>query len=252
MCGLRTRSRGITPALVERNIQTFIENGATPSDVQFVNDFFTRYSRAQCCLPKGHDGPCKHKLESLFPEFRNKIADCHITPGNSGLFHNRAARHHPIQLLRSARLDVGRIDTSFAIPLEFGGTGFTTATAYFDWAALLTMQKGYVPSSDVLPYLEKYREHAEFLSHYYYSTYRLSVVNDEGYLCDPFTFQSFELDDWSAGDVIQFAHILPVSDTAYRTRGLNTIPATRETNMLQGDRPWTEFISLLKERIAKH
>lgn len=253
MCGQPTNARGFTEKKLNDAIDLFIENGADEEDVLFVSGFATLHGQSVCCLPKEHEGPCKHKLDTLFDKvFESKLKDCFITPGNKGLFFNRAARHFPIQLLRTARLDVGPTDEPFAIPIEFGGTGFTTATAYFDWAALITKVKGFIPTDAFKPYLETYEDHAEYLRDYYQSIYRMQIVNDEGYLCDPFTLETLSLDMWAEGHEIQFAHVLPVSDSAYRTRGLNTIPATRRTNMLQGEKPWTEFIEELKVHIAKH
>ena len=194
-----------------------------------------------------------HKLDSMFGDvFGGKLKDCFITPGNKGMFYNRAARHFPIQLLRTARQTVGPTDDAFAIPIEFGGTGFTTATAYFDWGSLITHVKGFEPTDAIKPYLNIYQEHGDFLREYYLTNYRMQIVTEEGYLCDPFTLETLDLDMWEEGHEIQFAHVLPVSDVSYRTRGLNTIPATRRTNMLQGDLPWTQFIDELKVHIAKH
>jgi len=253
MCGKLTRARGIKLSELLPKLEFFKSLGPTSSEILWVEEFLDKHSRARCCLPKGHAGPCMHKLDAAVPSsFKSKIADCHRTPGDKGLFMNRAARHFPIQLLRSARIQLGKVDTPFAIPLEFSGTGFTTATAYFDWASLLTLQQGFVANDFYSSHISKYREHAEFLARYYLSSYRLKIVNDEGYLCDPFTFETLKLQWWNEGHHIQFGHVLPVSDTEYRTRGMNIIPMTRETNMLQGDRPWTQFIEELKVHIAKH
>lgn len=253
MCGKRTNSRGFTEAKLTDALGAFVRSGATDDDLKFVRAFATLHAHSVCCLPKGHSGRCMHKLDTLFDKsLANKLKDCFITPGNKGLFFNRAARHFPIQLLRTARQTVGPTDTPFAVPIEFAGTGFTTATAYFDWAALITRVKGFFPTDAIKPHLETYEYHAEFLRDYYRTNYRIQIVNDEGYLCDPFTLETLDIDMWEEGHEIQFAHVLPVSDVSYRTRGLNTIPATRRTNMLQGDLPWTEFIDELKVHIAKH
>ena len=253
MCGSRTTARGFTEAKLENAIELFKEHGATAEDIDFVRAFALIFGHSCCCLPVGHKGPCKHKLDTIFPEiFESKLKDCFITPGNKGMFFNRAARHFPIQLLRTARYTVGPTDDPFAIPIEFGSTGFMTATAYFDWGSLITQVKGFEPTEAIELYLDTYQEHSEFLRDYYLTNYRMQIVNDEGYLCDPFTLETLDLDMWAEGHEIQFAHVLPVSDSAYRTRGLNTVPTTRRTNMLQGEKPWTEFIEELKVHIAKH
>ena len=131
--------------------------------------------------------------------------------------------------------------------------------AAFDFASLLTLQKGNVYKKNFAPdIISKFQEHAEYLVKFYKETYNIRIVNDEGYLCDPWTLETLEQEWWNAKEKsknrnqIQFCHVIPVCSDKYLTRGMNVIPMTRDTNYQQGDRSFPEFVRITKEHAAKH
>ena len=123
----------------------------TEEDVFFYKNFYKHFSTPKCVLPKGHSD-LVHVLKKFFPEqYAKKIKDCDTTPGDDDiLYKNRARRIFPIQVNKKQytvlndlhKWKASKIFMKAAIPTEFGGTNFTIATAHFDLAAILMLQKG--------------------------------------------------------------------------------------------------------------
>jgi hypothetical protein len=267
MCGA-TLDKGVQKDTFTEALSRLSDYEITPLEVNFYTEFYSRHSQARCCLPKGHSGKCQHLLSSYYTDnFKNKIADCTQAPGaDDVVFKNRTARYYPIQvtneqetILRDLFKLKQKVKLKAAVPVDQAGTSYTCATAAFDFASLLILQKGNVYKKNFpADVLVKFKEHAEYLVKFYKETYNIRIVNSEGYLCDPWTLETLQPEWWNAKEKsknrnqIQFCHIIPVCSDKYLTRGLNVIPMTRDTNYQQGDRSFPEFVRLTKEHAAKH
>ncbi len=240
-----------------------IKNYLAPEDSAFFSKVFTQKSRLNlCCLPKDHEGKCSGSFEKFFAkQFANKIKDCATTPGDDDiLFKNRARRTFPIQVSKAQYRQLNQEHKwkgnnqklKAAVPLEHGGTPFTVATAQFDFACLLLLQKGVIHNlpESVLPTMEnRAREIVARLR-----SERIFITNSTGYLCDAvvgYTLEpewySIEEDSGSNPNQIQFGHINPISANKYMTRGMNVIPITRRGNIIQSDNPLSEVHLFIKE-----
>lgn len=254
---LKALNAGTQKKTIEESLSKLTKLDISESDVNYILEFFNTHSKPLCCLPKGHSGPCQHDAtsskNSLVPKlFFSKLKDCHTSAGNTGFFKNRISRSNPVQVLRKFRFADTKDVTKVAIPLEFSGTGYTAACSQWDWISLLMHQQGIQLSEFMIANADLLLNHAAFLTQFYKQTFNINLVNEDGYLCDPYDNSAFTIDQWSEGHQIQFAHILPVSDRAYMTRGMNTIPMTRRTNIAQQDMSWTEFIAWIKKDIHRH
>ena len=230
----------------------------TNAERDFYDSFFHSHSGAICCLPKGHSGKCRTTLAGFFTDkFANKIKDCNTAPGaDDVLFKNRCKRSFPIQVtkrqettLRSEYNLKQKVKLKAGIPLENAGTNFTVATAEFDFAALLLLQKGvtYTMPADIK---EALHYHALRLV-IQYNKRGIFIVKD-GYLCDPILGDVLEpewytIDDDRSPYQIQFGHVTPLSDTKFMTRGGNVLPLTRRANLIQSDTPLDEVAAIIKQ-----
>jgi hypothetical protein len=217
-------------------------------DVTFYRNFYRNYSSPLCVLPKGHSGKCSCSYGKFFVDkFAKKIKDCDTTPGDDDiLYKNRARRIFPIQVNKNQYTVLNakytwkakNIKMKAAIPAEFGGTNFTIATAHFDFAAILLLQKGieHKLSEDVeFKLLERAQDIVdEFVAQ------GIDIVDENGQLCCPVlgcTIEPewYETDDKNPNQV-QFGHVQPIRSDKYMTRGGNVVPITRNGNLMQSDK----------------
>ena len=255
-------SGGVQEKTFNKSIEGISEY-ATPQDIEFYTNLYHQFTKPKCCLPKGHSGRCRSSFSTLFDEdFGNKIKDCDTTPGDDDiLFKNRARRTYPVQVTKDqyTKLNAkykwkGNVLLKAGIPVENGGTNFTIATAHFDFAAVLMLQKGIrhnlpkdIEDSLVVRSKEIVQELAE---------QKIYIIGKEGYLCDPVLGLTLEpewyrIDDKRDPNQIQFGHIYPLKPDKYMTRGLNVLPITRRGNLIQSDTPLSEVHSFIKDA-AEH
>lgn len=230
----------------------------TSGDKEFYLEFFEKYSQPLCVLPKGHSGPCVCTYSKFFSKkFANKIKDCDTTPGNDDiLFMNRARRTFPIQVTKRNYTALnakyrwkGNVRLRAANPVENAGTNFTVATAHYDFAAILMLQKGIehtLPDEVKNVLLDRAQAIIEELS-----KQGVHIVDGEGVLCDPVlgcTIQPewYETEGGSDPNQIQFGHINPLRSDKYMTRGMNVVPITRRGNLIQSDTPLSEVHEFIK------
>ena len=257
ICG-KTCNGGVRQRTFSESISRLAQVDITAAESDFYDDFYKNHSGAICCLPKGHSGKCRSTLAGFFTDkFANKIKDCNTAPGaDDVLFKNRCKRTFPVQItkrqeseLRSEYNLKQRVKLKAGIPLENAGTSFTVATAEFDFAALLLMQKGvtFTMPADVH---DKLLIHAFRLVKEYHK--RGIYIAKDGYLCDPILGDILEpewytIDDDRSPYQIQFGHVTPLSDSKYMTRGGNILPLTRRSNLIQSDTPLDEIAPILKQ-----
>jgi hypothetical protein len=237
------------------------KNYLSSEDSYFFERFFREKSaKNYCSLPKNHAGRCSGSYEKFFdPEFANKLKDCSVTPGDDDiLFKNRARRTFPIQVSKSRYRELNEkhrwkgnnLRMKAAVPLEHAGTPFTVATAQYDFASLLMLQKGIrhkLPKDVEAALLLRARHLVEKLKEK-----RIFITNSTGYLCDAVVGCTLEpewysIESGSDPNQIQFGHIYPLSPKKYMTRGMNVIPITRRGNIIQSDNPLNEVHLFIKE-----
>jgi len=217
-------------------------------DVSFYQYFYNNYSSPLCVLPKGHFGKCSCSYNKFFSEnFSNKIKDCDTTPGNDDiLYKNRARRIFPIQVNKNQYTILNakyswkamNIKMKAGIPVEFGGTNFTIATAHFDFASILLLQKGIehkLPEDIEFKLLTRSQDIVdEFLAQ------DINIVDGNGQLCCPVLGCTIEPEWYKTDDKnpnqVQFGHVEPIRADKYMTRGGNVIPITRNGNLMQSDK----------------
>lgn len=233
----------------------------TEGDRQFYKKFWENHSkRSLCCLPKGHSGKCYSSWDSFFaPQFSKKIHDCIQAPGNSDiLFKNRCKRNYPVQITKKQytiinnnhKLKANQANLKAGIPVENGGTSFTVATALFDFAALLMLQKGIEHS---LPESIEYKllDRAQDIVHHLKQE-GVNIVDKNDQLCDAVLGYTLEpewytIEDERSPFQIQFGHVNPLRADKYMTRGKNVIPLTRRANLIQSDTPLSEVHEFIKD-----
>ena len=124
------------------------------------------------------------------------------------------------------------------IPTEFGGTNFTIATAHFDFAAILMLQKGIehkLPEDIEYKLLDRAQQIVEE-----FASQGIDIVDENGQLICPVlgcTIEPewYETDDKNPNQV-QFGHVEPIRSDKYMTRGGNVVPITRNGNLMQSDK----------------
>lgn len=227
-------------------------------DKEFYQNFFDNYSKSLCVLPKGHSGKCTCSYSKFFSErFSKKIKDCDTTPGDSDtLFKNRTRRSFPIQVTKNQYTVLnakykwkGNVLLKAATPAENAGTNFTIATAHFDFAAILLLQKGVehkLPEDVEYKLLDRAQDVVDE-----YAQQGINIVDADGQLCDPvlgYTLQPewYGIEDKRDPNQIQFGHVNPLRSDKYMTRGLNILPITRRGNLIQSDTPLSEVHDFLK------
>tara|TARA_B100000965_G_scaffold389499_1_gene395228 strand:- start:59 stop:952 length:894 start_codon:yes stop_codon:yes gene_type:complete len=222
---------------------------ASEDDVAFYKFVYSLFSKPKCCLPKGHKGKCKSSYTSYFAKaFANKIKDCDTTPGNDDiLFKNRSRRTYPVQVTKEnyTKLNAkykwkgNNVKLKAGTPVEHGGTPYTIATAHFDFAAILMLQKDIEHNlpEDVE---EKLKARAKEIVKEF-EDQGIYITDDNGQLCCPVLQLTLEADwykdaDKSDPNQIQFGHVNPLKSNKYMTRGGNVIPITRNGNLQQSDK----------------
>lgn len=275
MCGerlgksQRPRDDTVTEALDK--LRALRPSPVARTDERFIRDFYESHSYGVCCLPKEHSGACYRYLsgQRALPEnVANKVADCYQAPGQDKyVYKNRTARTFPIQLsyevsrgLRETyRLPQRDRKLRAAVPLKQAGTGFTVATALFDYYALLTAQQG-EPLRGRVPedVYRGFEAHCERLIAYW-AEQSVRIVSADGLLCDPLTLTPVELAHWSLEDdtrsdprQIQIGHMMPVAEDKYSTRGGNVLPLCRKTNMMQGPGSLGDLFEFMRRVLALH
>jgi hypothetical protein len=199
-------------------------------------------------LPKGHTGKCYSSYGTFFSKrFENKIKDCETTPGDDDiLFKNRARRYFPVQVTKNQytvlnglhKWKARNLKLKAAIPVENGGTMFTVATAHFDLAAILMLQKGIEHNlpGDIESSLRARAAQlvADFAGMGIYITDKAGNLCDAvlGYTLEP---EWYSIEDRTDPNQIQFGHVKPLSADKFMTRGLNVVPITRRGNLIQSD-----------------
>lgn len=233
----------------------------TEEDKEFYTKFWEKHSsKSLCCLPKGHSGKCYSSYDSLFEQqFAKKIHDCIQAPGNSDImFKNRCKRNYPVQVTKRQyvaindkfKLKANKADLKSAIPVENGGTAFTVATALFDFASLMMLQKGIVHSlSEDIEY--KLLDRSQDIVSYLYNK-GVYIVDNNGHLCDAILGYTIEpewytIEDERSDYQIQFGHIDPLRPDKYMTRGKNVIPLTRRANSMQSDTPLSKVHNKIQD-----
>lgn len=217
-------------------------------DIIFYRNFYKIHSFPLCVLPKGHSGKCSCSYSKFFTDkFSKKIKDCDTTPGDDDiLYKNRARRIFPIQVNKSQYTVLNAkhtwkakgIKMKASIPTEFGGTNFTIATAHFDFAAILLLQKGIeykLPEDVEFKLLQRAQNIIDE-----FRAQDIDIVDENGQLCCPVlgcTIEPewYETDDKNPNQV-QFGHVQPIRPNKYMTRGGNVVPITRNGNLMQSDK----------------
>ena len=255
MCGVQLNT-GVTEASVDGAFDRLDDGlGICEKAKETFTEFFHENSYDVCCLPKGHSGKCLQTYDKFeYGKFGKKFLDCDQTPGGDNVFFfNRKKRCFPIQITkdqeRKLRKEYGK-DTLYraCIPIEFSSTNFGCATAMYDLAAVLTLQKGIINTiPDDIEF--ELRNHAEYLVEYYAEEFNIKITN-EGYLCDWTSGQILEPELWHLEGQIQFGHVTPVKSDEYMTRGLNILPMTKIGNMVQGEMNVEEYKQDMRNRNA--
>jgi len=257
---LKVVSGGVNQETFDTSINN-IKKYLSAEDSSFFSRFFLEKSVNNfCCLPSGHSGRCSGSYEKFFaPQFANKLKDCATTPGDDDiLFKNRARRTFPIQVTKARYRELNEkhrwkgsnLKLKAAVPLEHAGTPFTVATAQFDFAALLLLQKGvdqWLPQDVELALKKRSLDIVNKLRQD-----RIFITNSSGYLCDAIVGCTLEpewysIKNGSDPNQIQFGHIRPITSNQYMTRGMNVIPITRRGNIIQSDNPLNEVHLFIKE-----
>lgn len=238
----------------------------TEKDRKFFWSFYEKHSVERCCLPRDHEGVCRKFIRGMEKSIQNKLKDCFTAPGQDEIiFKNRCARTHPIQLSGTVERELKKnyhlkrsTKLKFAVPISQAGTGYTCATALFDYYALLTIQQG-DPLRAVVDEAS-YAAFSEHLGRLEASWLAQGVrIRSAGVLGDPFTLEPLSLEWWTHPDParsnpkqVQFGHVQPVSDARHGTHGGNVLPLTRRTNMMQGDMSFSEMLRFLGDTLALH
>jgi hypothetical protein len=245
MC-LKTTKGGVKAHTFEQALLSAKEY-MTDEDVFFYKNFYKHFSTPKCVLPKGHSGPCSCSYQKFFPEqYAKKIKDCDTTPGDDDiLYKNRARRIFPIQVNKKQytvlnalhKWKASKIFMKAAIPTEFGGTNFTIATAHFDLAAILMLQKGieHTLPKDIE---EKLLDRAQDIV-VEFKEQGITIVDADGNLRCPVSLETIEPEWYLNRDddyQVQFGHVVPVKSDKYMTRGGNLLPITRGGNLMQSNR----------------
>ena len=133
-----------------------------------------------------------HQYDNFFSElFRNKVRDCSQAPGNDDIFFkNRTQRTFPIQITKDQytklnakyRWKLNKVKMKAGVPLEFASTPYLIATAYFDFSAILMLQKGIehtLPKDIEEKLIERSKEIIEE-----FKEQGIRIIGKDGYLCD--------------------------------------------------------------------
>ena len=247
---MKTLKGGVLKKTFEQALEKIKEIG-TDQDVEFFKTMFEN-SKPKCCLPKGHKGKCMHQYDNFFSElFRNKVRDCSQAPGNDDIFFkNRTQRTFPIQITKDQytklnakyRWKLNKVKMKAGVPLEFSATSYLIATAYFDFAAILMLQKGIehtFPKDIEEKLIERSKEIIEE-----FKEQGIRIIGKDGYLCDAVNGWTIEPEWYRIQDIsddkgdlrqVQFGHVDPIRSDKYQTRGGNILPLTRSGNLLQSN-----------------
>jgi len=244
---LKTTKGGVGENTFEKALSNAREY-MSDSDILFYRNFYNNYSAPKCVLPKGHSGSCSCSYNKFFADkFAKKIRDCDTTPGADDiLYKNRARRIFPLQVNKKQytvlndlhKWKKSGIKMKAGIPTEFGGTNFTIATAHFDFAAILMLQKGVehkLPEDIEYKLLERAQDIVEE-----FRSQDIDIVDEAGQLCCPVLGCTIEPDWYETDDKnpnqVQFGHVEPIRADKYMTRGGNVVPITRNGNLMQSDK----------------
>tara|TARA_B100001778_G_C18578268_1_gene626102 strand:- start:923 stop:1804 length:882 start_codon:yes stop_codon:yes gene_type:complete len=255
-------SGGVKESTFNKSLENIAEY-ASEDDIAFYKFVYSLFSKPKCCLPKGHKGKCKSSYTSYFAKaFANKIKDCDTTPGDDDiLFKNRARRTYPVQVTKEnyTKLNAkykwkgNNVKLKAGTPVENGGTPYTIATAHFDFAAILMLQKDIEHNlpEDVE---EKLKVRAKEIVKEF-EDQQIYIVGKDGYLCDPvlgLTIEAnwYNIDDKRDPNQIQFGHVNPLKSNKYMTRGGNVLPITRRGNLIQSDTPLSKVNEFIKDAAA--
>ena len=110
-----------------------------------------------------------------------------------------------------------------AIPTEFGGTNFTIATAHFDLAAILMLQR--VEHTLPKDIEEKLLDRAHDIV-VEFKEQGITIVDADGNLRCPVSLETIEPEWYLNRDddyQVQFGHVVPVKSDKYMTRGGNLL-----------------------------
>jgi hypothetical protein len=249
---------GVRSSTFESALQR-ITDYCTTDDTKFYREFYKSNSKPLCVLPKNHSNVCKSSFQPFYKSFQNKLKDCDTTPGDDDiLFKNRANRFFPIQVTKrnytvlnaEFKWKSKNIKLKAAAPVENSGTPFTIATASFDFASLLLLQKGvsHTLPSDVHT---KLKQRAQLVVEKFNSK-GIYIVDHDGFLCDPVLGCTLEPDwyriedDKSDPNQIQFGHVEALRPDKYMTRGMNVLPITRRGNSIQSDTSLSKVHNVIK------
>jgi len=255
MCGAKL-GNGIREEGFYEALDRLAPYSITKEERVFYENFYQTQSVPRCWLPKQHTEQCSSRAGKFFAEvFSNKLSDCVTAPGaDDVVFKNRCARYFPIQISASNERSLRKkfdlkqtVKLKAAVPLEQATTGYLSATASLDIAALILGQKD-APATTLTPNTVKLlMQHQRYLVKHY-KQQKIEVINASGNLCDPWTLEPLDFAWWLPSPEgkdpkqIQFGHVQPISPQRYMTRGLNVIPMLRQTNIMQGDRSFSEFM----------
>ena len=255
MCGQRLE-HGIREGTFYEALERLEPYQISRRERSFYESFYHNHSIPRCWLPKAHSEPCGNRPEKYFEEvFRNKLSDCNTAPGaDDVVFKNRCARYFPIHISSSSERKLRAtfklkqsVKLKAAVPLEQAATAFMSATASLDMAAIVLAQHGATRPNLSKKTLDRLDEHRKTLAETYLKN-AISIINENGALCDPWTLERLELEWWAPAIAgkhpkqIQFGHIQPIEADRYLTRGGNIIPMLRQTNIMQGDRSFPTFV----------
>ena len=269
ICGKYMKGTGVTATNFNEKLKR-LKPYLSEEDIVYYRNFYDKHSKGVCCLPKGHSGSCKHKLDSfIIGSIKLKIADCYQVAGNDyTLFANRSARYFPILVnkYRCAELNE-KFEWSIknlaftpehpkgfasAVPVEYGATGYITATAYFDFAAILMLQKG-IKHKFSKEIESKLLDRAKDIVKEF-KQQGIRIVRD-GYLCCPVEQKIIE-PEWykknSKDERVQFGHVVPLKSDKFMTRGGNLVPITKTGNSTQGDRTIPEVMEASRKRYMEY
>jgi len=256
--------------VLTKSLQNGRPYGLSFQDEKRYKSLANKWDYSVCCLPKGHAGRCEKNYASFFADrYSVKFGDCLQAPGADDIiFKNRTRRTYPVIVERAQESRIrqkynmkSKAKTKAAIPSEQASSPFLCATAAFDFAGLLTLQ--YDPAGVYGKYeldpctMQAIKVHGKRLIKAYKDNYNMHIVDGDGFLCDPFTLKKHLPEYWTSVDrksphQIQFGHIAPIKANKFMTRGMNVFPLTRETNIRQGDRSFSEFFLEIMEIAAIH
>lgn len=247
---------------------------------EYLNEVYCEPGRENlkylCVLPRGHEGKCCDKYNTLFrsSDVTKKICSkmelsIKTTPGNDDyVYKNRDSRLYPyaISSLEEKKIRDKKIKKKCAIPKKDMSTPEYIAQAYLDWMVYILSIEGIkellVQNEFTKTYIQYFDDHKKFLIDHF-RKYNRRLFNDEGNtICcvTKYVFTIKDLADIERDNRVdiketdwQMGHNTARDDDIITVRGCNVLPQTRRGNLIIGTHKFTEddWINELKNIVSQ-